>query len=407
MKRMFNDFYLIDLKNGTTISDLTLIVENDRFIELTYSQCEGESTSLHGSFVLPGLIDAHVHLTCGGQTNSREILRSESPVMMAYRAAQNAQRNLSSGITTVRDVGGPDNIPIELAKAVKNKIVPGCRIFSAGAAITQTGGHGAAMGREADGRPEIRKAVREQIKAGADFIKLICSGEASPGEESIRMMQLSQEEIQIAVQTAKAANKKTAAHALPEIAIKACLEAGVDSIEHAALADEKNLTMFTRTGTFMVPTLAPYHARATRTAEIGTSTASVNKSQQVMRYYRALLKKAVAVGVNMALGSNAGVALLPHPALPYEAWLWQAEAGIEPLRILQAATIGGAKVLGRENELGQIQQGFCADFVTYAQNPLENIAELHYPQMVFQSGLKVAEAHVVWSAVLLKKGIGA
>lgn len=404
MKRIFKDVTLIDIETGNITSALALVVEDGRFVDITTTPGTGESLSLNGGFILPGLIDAHVHLVWEGQPDPVQSTLTESPAMTAYRAARSARRNLFGGVTTVRDAGGAHNIPIELAKAIESRIVPGCRVFAAGAGIAQTGGHGHFMCREADGVDEIRKAVREQIKAGAHFIKLMCSGGAYTHGETIYAMQFSPEEIRVAVQTAKAADRKVAAHALPEFAIKISLEAGVDTIEHAALLSEKNIDTFKRTGAFMVPTFAPYYLMATQGTKNRVPDYAVAKSQQLIKHYTFSLKKAIAAGVNLALGTDAGSPQIPHPTLPYEAWLWHNEVGIAPLTILRAATLGSARALGKEQELGLIKKGFYADFVVYEKNPLEDITSLHYPKSVFKAGKKVADASVVWSIALIERG---
>lgn len=401
MAQIFTDLQLLNLKTGQCTSEFALVVEDGRFVEITSTPGEGEIVSLNGGFVLPGLIDAHVHLVWEGQPDPAQYTVTESPILTSYRAARSAWQNLAGGVTTVRDVGGPHNIPIELAKAVKQGILPGSRILAAGSGIAQTGGHGYFMCREADGFDEIRKAVREQVKAGADLIKLMCSGGAYTQGESVQEMQFSAKEIHIAVQTAQAAGKKVAAHALPDLAVKTCLEAGVDTIEHAALMSDKSLSLFKRTGAFIVPTLAPYYLMATQGTEHGVPEYAVTKSRQVMEQYIGSLRKVVSNGVNLALGTDAGSPQLPHPALPYEAWLWHKEAGLDPLFILKAATQGSARALGLEHELGDIKRGYIADFVVYEKNPIEDIATLHYPQRVFQAGKLAAGASTVWSVSLL------
>ena len=403
MKHVFTDVTLLDVKDGNITSGVSLIVENGRFIEITTREVHGASISLDGGFVIPGLIDAHVHLIWEGQADPAYDTLNESPVKTAYRAARSARVSLAGGVTTVRDVGGPHNIPIELAHAVEQNILPGCRIFAAGAGIAQTGGHGHYICREADGPDEIRKAVREQIKAGAFLIKLMCSGGAYTQGESIHSMQLSREEIAAAVQTAQAAGKKVAVHALPDLAICTALEAGVDTVEHAALVSDKGLKLFQDTNAFMVPTLAPYYLMAKQGAENGVPEYAVAKSKQVMERYTVSLKNAFSRGIRLALGTDAGSPQIPHPTVPYEAWLWHHKAAIDPLTIIQAATIGCASALGEETRLGQIQEGFYADFVVYDKNPLDDIATLHYPKSVFKAGQKVAGASEIWSTSLIRQ----
>ena len=401
MQQIFTDATLIDVQDGQVKPGISFVVENGRFLEITSREIQRPSISLGGGFVIPGLIDAHVHLVWEGQTDPAHDMLNESPVKTAYRAARSARASLAGGVTTVRDVGAPHNIPIELARVIDQNILPGCRIFSAGAGISQTGGHGYYMCREADGPDEVRKAVREQIKAGADLIKLMGSGGAYTQGESIHSMQLSREEITVAVQTAKAAGKKVAIHALPDLAICTALEAGVDTIEHAALVSEKGLELFQQTKAFMVPTLAPYYLMAVQGAKNGVPEYAVAKSKQVMEHYTTSLKNAFSRGIRLALGTDAGSPQIPHPTVPYEAWLWRHQAELDPLTVLQAATIGGASALGEEHHLGQIREGFYADFVVYDQNPLDDIAVLHYPRSVFKGGQKAEGTGEIWSTSLI------
>jgi imidazolonepropionase-like amidohydrolase len=123
-----------------------------------------------------------------------------------------------------------------------------------------------------------------------------------------------------------------------------------------------------------------------------------------MESYFSTLKKAVASGVNMAVGTDAGSPQLPHPTLPYEVWLWNKEAGIEPLEVLRAATVGSARALGREEDIGLLKPGYRADFVLYKTNPLDDVLALHYPEAVYKAGEKVAGASALWSLSLTKKG---
>lgn len=401
MKQIFTNLKLVDTESSEVIiANNALVVEDGRVVELTTKPGHGETRSLEGCFVLPGLIDSHVHLVWEGQPDPNRYTITDSTATTAYRAARSAWWNLSGGVTTVRDVGGTDGIAIALAKAVREGLVPGCRIVAAGRPIAQTGGHVHTMSREADGPEEVRKAVREQVKAGAAVIKLMCSGGAYTEGESIHATQFSLEEIRAATREAKVTEKRVAAHALSEAAIDNCLQGGVDTIEHAALLSEKNIAAFKKTGAFMVPTIAPYFIMATRGKENGVPDYAVQKSVQVMQHYFDSLKKAASQGVNIALGTDAGSPQLAHPTVPYEAWLWQHEAGLDALTILRAATTGSALALGRDRELGRLAPGFLADFVLYADNPLEDLDALQFPKAVFKAGQQVAEASTIWSEFL-------
>lgn len=403
MKRIFTNLHLVDVETGDVVSGKSLVVENGRVCDLTSEAGQGESLSLGNSYVLPGLIDAHVHLIWEGQPDPNRFTLTETLPMTAYRAGRSAWRSLSLGVTTVRDLGGPAGVPIALSRAIDDGIMCGCRVLPAGRPIAQTGGHVHTMSREADGPDEVRKAVREQIKAGCGLIKLMCSGGAYTAGESIHTTQFTPEEIRAAVQEAKRAERRVAAHALPESAILNCLDSGVDTVEHAALLSDESISAFERTGAFMVPTLAPYHLMASRGAERGVPDYAISKSVQVMEHYVSSLERAAAKGVNIALGTDAGSPMLPHPTLPYEAWLWNREAGLDVLPILKAATVDSARALGWDFELGLLKPGFYADFVLYERNPLEDITVLHFPKGVFKAGQKVADGGVVWSNPLTKE----
>lgn len=403
MRVTFRDFNLLDVKSGQIITPRFMVVESGRVKEFTTSPTKGETVSLRGRFVLPGLIDSHVHLVWEGQPDPNRYTIMETVPMTSYRAARSAWRNLSNGVTTVRDVGAPSGIPIALAKAIEIGAIAGSRIFAAGAPIAQTGGHVYTMSREADGPDEVRKAVREQIKAGAHLIKLMGSGGAYTEGESIHATQLTLEEIIAAVEEARNAERRVAIHALPERAIQNGLDAGVTTIEHAALLSDKNIESFKEKGIFMVPTLAPYYIMATQGNKRGIPEYAVTKAKQVMEYYFSSVRKAVSSGVRLAMGTDSGSPGLPHPTLPYEVWLWTQEIGIDPLTVLRTATLGSAAALGRESEIGLLEPGYHADFVVYDEDPLDNVSTLHFPKAVYKGGQRVAGASVVWSITLIRE----
>lgn len=284
MIKVLKEVNIVDVQAGTLIEGQAIVIEKGRIVDITHGPVGGETTYLKGAFLCPGLVDAHVHLVWEGQSDPNGFTLRESVAMTAYRAARSAWRNLAGGVTTVRDVGGPHGIPIALAEAIEQGIISGARVLAAGSPVVQTGGHVHTISEEADGPDEVRKVVRRQIKAGAHLIKLMCSGGAYTRGESIHATQLTPAEIRAAVEEARAAERRVAAHALPEQAIQNALEAGVTTVEHAALLSERNLDTFCKTGAFMVPTLAPYHLMATRGHEAGVPDYAVAKSKQVRTY---------------------------------------------------------------------------------------------------------------------------
>jgi len=402
MKRsVFVDASIVDVESEDVRTRQTIVVENGRIIDVTGHTAGGDATSLHGQFVVPGLIDAHVHLVWEGQPDPNRFTVQDPIPLTAYRAAHSALLNLHGGVTTVRDLGGPHGIPVALAEAIAHGIVPGARVVAAGSPIVQTGGHVYTMSHEVDGPDEVRKAARYEIKHGAHLIKVMASGGAYTRGESIHATQLTPIEIRAAVEEAHTAERKIAAHALPERAIQHALEAGVDTIEHAAFLSDDNVAAFRTSTAFMIPTLAPYYLMADRGAEHGVPDYAVAKSKEVMEQYPSSLRKAFAAGLRIGLGTDAGSPQLPHPTVPFEAWLWHAEVGIAAAVILRAATEEAARALGLADEIGAIKPHHRADFVVYHENPLDDIRALHHPQAVYQAGVQVAGASVVWSEPLV------
>jgi len=404
MRITLTDANIVDVEAEEVRGGQTIVIQDGRVVDVTKSAGRDEVTSLRGRYVVPGLIDAHVHLVWEGQPDPNRFTLMESVPLTAYRAARSAVRSLHGGVTTVRDVGGPHNIPVALARAIGQGIIPGARVLAAGAPIVQTGGHVYTMSHEVDGPDEVRKAARQEIKAGAHLIKLMCSGGAYTEGESIHATQLTVPEIRAAVEEAKVAERRVAAHALPERAIQNALDAGVDTVEHAALLSDENLSSFKRTRAFMIPTLAPYFLMATRGSENGVPDYAVAKSKQVMESYPTSLRKAFAAGILIALGTDAGSPQLPHPSVPFEAWLWKAEAAVPAPAILRAATLGAAQALGLADKVGLVKPGFQADFVLYEENPLEDISILHEPKAVYQAGVQVAGPSTIWSAPMVSGG---
>jgi imidazolonepropionase-like amidohydrolase len=402
MKLTLKNANIINIPSGDTLSGRNIILEDGIIQEIGSTSTSGETLDLQGRFVTPGLIDAHVHLVWEGQSDPVQPMMEDAQVLTAYRAARSLYTSLKNGITTVRDVGGPHGIPIAAARAIRDGMIKGADVLAAGAPIVMTGGHVYMMSLEADGPDEVRKAVRTQVKAGADFIKIMASGGAYTPGESIYATQLTPEEIATVVDEAHRAHRRVAAHALNPEAISNVLTAGVSTVEHGALASEENFQQFKSTGAYLIPTLSPYYLMARKGNELGVPDYAVAKSNQVMESYYDTMTRAYEVGINIGLGTDAGSPSIPHACVAFEAWIWAKECGIEPLKILQAATIGAAQALGLEDR-GVIEEGKRADLVAYEQNPLEDITVLHTPKTVIQQGIPSPEVAPAWSQSLIRE----
>ena len=219
-----------------------------------------EVIDLEGRSIAPGIIDCHVHLCLDGSADPCDPCRMILSAVMTLKTARNAQLTLLAGVTTVRDMGAMNGVTLPIRNAVAEGIVPGPRILSSGRCICMTGGHGWPFGREADGEDEVRKAVREQIKAGVDVIKLMATGGVmTPGVDP-GAAQFTYEELKAGVEEAHKAGRRTASHAQGNQGVKNALRAGIDSIEHGVFLDDEAIQLFLDRKTALIPTIsAPFH----------------------------------------------------------------------------------------------------------------------------------------------------
>jgi imidazolonepropionase-like amidohydrolase len=342
-----------------------------------------------GKTLTPGLIDCHVHLCFdGGADFAGEAREMTSDAAAAVKAVRNASRTLERGITTVRDLGGRNDAAIQVANAVDRGLVPGPRILAAGRALTITGGHGHNVGiaREVDGPVEVRRAVRQEIRAGATAIKLIATGGVLTPGISHDFTAFTQEELEAAVDEARSWGRVVAAHAIgPEGIVRAVL-AGVDSIEHGSMSTAEGARAMKEHGTFHVPTISAILGMVGHPDEVPAY--AVEKATKLADVARDAFRRSIRAGVPIACGTDAGTPFNPHGNTPHEV-IRMVEWGLTPLRAMQAATSNAARLL-RLPEIGRIGEGSAADLVLYDANPLEEIEALLKPGLVMRSGEAVA-----------------
>lgn len=330
-----------------------------------------------GRTLLPGLIDCHVHLTFRGEPNE-PLHMQETAATYALRAAANARTTLAAGFTTVRDLAAPHAVNCDVAKAVEDGLVEGSRVIAAGRNITMTGGHGWTMGREADGADEVRKAVREQLKAGAKAIKLMASGGVmTPGVDP-RSPQLGLEELAAGVEEAHKAGVKTASHAQSAQGIRNAVQAGIDSIEHGIYLEDDVIAEMVRRGTFLSATLAAPLNIIKLGLSAGVAPHAVQKSEMVAEVHRASFRKAAKAGVRLVMGTDAGTPGNRHGENAQELRLMVAD-GISPAQAIVAATASAAELLGLKDETGAVRSGLAADLLLVDGDPLADIAILERP----------------------------
>lgn len=351
----------------------------------------GGGIDLAGHTLLPGLINCHVHLCLGAEPDPVRPLRDEPLALTAIKALVRARQTLEGGVTTVRDLGGREYVELSLRRAIQEGTVEGPRIVAAGRPVCMTGGHGHWLAREADGPDDARRAVREQLKAGADVIKLIATGGVmTPGVEP-GAPQLSLEEMRAAVEEARRAGRRTAAHAMASTGISDAISAGITSIEHGVFLTEEIVAHMRRDGTFLVPTLNAPAAIATGGLAAGIPDYMVRKSEQVVPPHVASFQLAHRAGVRIAAGADSGTPLNPHGSLLPELAL-MVKYGMSPLEAIRSATTIAADCLGLSGVTGRVAPGHAADLIAVAGDPAERIEALADLRLVLANGRTILRA---------------
>jgi imidazolonepropionase-like amidohydrolase len=348
-----------------------------------------EITDLGDATILPGLIDAHVHLVWSASAEPHEVVERESRALTALRCANNAALHLRAGVTTVRDLGATDGLSIDVARAVGLGVLRGPRVIAAGRAIAMTGGHGWFLGREADGAEAVRHAVRSELKAGATCIKLMASGGVYGHAEEPGSPQLTVEELRVAVEEAHKAGRRVAAHAYSIEAIGNALDAGVDSIEHGSFIDRDTAGRMRETGTYLVPTMSVYRAMSERGPELGAPEYIRRKTAEVLEASREAFRLALEAGVPVAAGTDCGAPGHPHGTLLEELML-MVESGASPVQALRFGTSAAADLLGLGDEVGSLEPGKRADLLAVDGDPTSEILALRDVRLVLRDGSGVA-----------------
>jgi imidazolonepropionase-like amidohydrolase len=324
---------------------------------------------LGGRYVLPGLMDCHVHLDLIAEVRPYLHWR-RPPFERAIGLAANGLTALRHGITSLRDLGCVDDAVIQYAQLADRRQLLGPRVIAAGRWVCMTGGHGWEYGREADGEAEVRKAVREQVRAGAQVIKLMATGGLStPG--SPHSAELTEHELAAGVEEAHKAGLRVAAHAHSAAGIRGALAAGVDSIEHGAFMGDHELARLRERGTFLVPTaIAVEHVRPGS----GIDPDTIAKTDAAREVFHARTAAALQAGATVAAGTDAGTALNPvGPTLLEELKLY-VRLGASIRQALVAATVQAGRLLGHGP--GVLAPGRPADLLILDRNPLASLAAL-------------------------------
>jgi len=399
---------LLDVRAGRLLSQQTLVVEKDRITAVLagYTAPAGpldKVINLEGQTVLPGLIDCHVHLESVPSRGSFAEQFILNPADVAFRAQANALTTLRAGFTTVRDCGG-SGVNTALRKAVAKGLVPGPRIYSAGVAISATGGHmdntdglsdfmmeklnpGPAEG-VANGPDQCRQAVREQFRRGADLIKIASTGGVLDLSKDGTGAQYGEDEIRAIVQTARDLGMPVACHAHGAEGIRRAARAGVTSIEHGSLMDAEAIALMAKTRTWYVPTLIAGRSVAD-TARLHPGyfpPVIAGKALAVGTQMAGTFGRAIKAGVRVAFGTDAGVFRHGLNALEFT---YMTQAGMSPLDAIRTATLNAAELLGDPQTLGALEVGKFADVLAVDGDPLQDISTLQRPKLVMKGGVVI------------------
>ncbi|HEX4896089.1 MAG TPA: amidohydrolase family protein [Solimonas sp.] len=394
---------LLDKPGATPRGPSTLVIRNGRITEVLAGHQPGPPGALpidlKEQFVLPGLIDSHVHLDFDTGGNARILeLVTDSPARAAYRAAGNARRTLMAGFTTVRNLGDQSGSTLALRDAIAAGELPGPRILDAGEMISTTSGHGDAtlsLSEElhgslhqenlCDGVESCRQAVRRQVRRGVDVIKIATTGGVNSRIGTGLGLQMFDDEVRALIETARLYGKKVAVHAHGVDGINAALAAGASSIEHGTLLDEASIKAFKASGAYYVPTLSTVNGYLERLAKDPNAYAPavLAKIRWRIEVTGKSLAKAYPAGVKIAFGTDAGIT--PHGRNADEFEL-MVKHGMPAAAAIQSATVHAAALLGVEQEAGSLEPGKAADLIAVAGDPTADIAVLKSVRFVMKGG---------------------
>ena len=318
-----------------------------------------------------------------------ESLNWETSGMFALRGLRHLQQHLQSGVTFVRDMNGRKLAEVDLKNALKAGLFAGPNYYIARQCLCMTGGHGCNTGRECDGPVDCMKAAREQIKGGADFVKIMATGGVN-SDTRPEFSQLNLEEMTAAITEAHRAGKKTATHAHGKAGIKTAVLAGIDSVEHGSYIDDECIELMLQRGTALCPTLSTHYFTMKFGTEAGIAPWKVEKGMRAAEAQHIGLEKAWKAGVPVTIGTDAGTPYNPHWGTYMEFVLFVEDMGFDPMDTLAAGTIRSAQVCGVDDWTGSITPGKHADFIVLKENPVQNIRTLGEVEQVYKDGVLVS-----------------
>lgn len=392
---------LLAVPGQEPLKEQTIVVKDGRITEVKAGYVLGSPgervIDLRTKYVLPGLIDCHVHILGELSAKSKIERVEDGEAFDALRGATYALRTLRAGFTTVRDLGERSPAIFALKKAINEGMIAGPRLVIAASTITPTGGHGQTYGYRdeinalfassgvCDGVEDCRRAVRLQVSRGADVIKLVSTGGVLSDIKAGVDQQFTDDELVSIVKTAHGLGRRVAAHAHGADGINAALRAGVDSIEHGSYLSDESIGLFRKTGAYLVPTVLA-GVTAAQYAKTGgfMSEAQKEKALKVGPVIQNALQRAYAGGVKVAFGTDTGVSVHGQNAKEFALMV---EAGMPPMEAIKAATLNAADLLELSNSIGSIEAGKAADIIAVDKDPTREIRTLERMRFVMRGGV--------------------
>lgn len=392
--------YLLAKPGEGYLQKQTVIVKDGRIVSVEAGYKPGPKgvpvIDLRNAYVLPGLIDSHVHITSETGPDQRIKEFEETTVDQAFDGAGYAYKTLLAGFTTVQDVGGSNDAVFGLRDAIDKGLVPGPRMRAAGQAISVTGGHGDVNGYAPDvmalftgtnicnGADDCRRAVRQQVKEGADVIKITATGGVLSNTKAGLEQQFTDEELVAIVEAAHSMGRQVTAHAHGKAGIESALRAGIDSIEHGTYTDDETIALFKEHNATLVPTIL---AGATVTGWVNEPwlpAPSRAKAAIVGPLMQDMLRRAREGGVNVAFGTDTGVSKHGDNAQEFALMVG---AGFTPEEAIRSATVTASEHVEMDADIGTIEAGKYADIIAVNGNPLKDVTELEDVDFVMKGGV--------------------
>ena len=390
---------LIDGNGGEPLKNAAVHVKGDRIAwvgsaaNLPADAQDAKQYDVIGKWLMPGLIDAHIHICYNGSESTFALLEKHRDELV-LEAVDTCKRTLTHGTTTIRDVGGEKYIEMSLRNAINRGFIEGPRMKLSGRVISMTGGHAHFIAREADGPDEMRKAAREQIKAGADTVKLMATGgSATPGQD-IHASQLTVDEIAAVTEVAHMMGRNVAAHCHGTGGIRNCMLGGVDTIEHGTYLDEETADMMVANGATLVltigagnPDLETFPLTPVQKADAERRRPMI---EQGVKQIRKTIGLARSKGVFLGVGTDAGGnPLAPHHYSMARELELLVKNDLTAMEAIGIATRNNAKILRWEDDIGTVETGKYADLLLLDADPLVDIRNVRKIAAVFKGGEKV------------------